>query len=597
MTEAGKTSRRTFLLGGAALAAGLVAANCTRRGAATTTHADTVFTGGNVVTVDDRLPRARAVAVSGDRIVFVGSDADVKSFIGPRTDVVNLSGRMLMPGIHDGHTHPIYGGRGLTNCNLDAKPLKLDAFLEKIEMCLQQTRDLEPDGWLEVDGWEAIGMPGPLPTAADLDRLQTQRPVLVNSLDGHIAVANSRALAIGEVTKTTRDPADGEIVRDAGGEPNGRLYDGAMNLVADRIPQPTLRERQVALEAAFAEMTKRGITSFMDAYGVPSMFEGLAAVHRDGNLKLRAQMAVYVKPKELEDPVALLEHLERVRKDVEAPGIRVPTVKLFYDGVIEYPTQTAALLEPYLENSGTRRQPRWSSSGSRGPTYVENGAAFPAIAALDASGWQVHVHAIGDRATRSALDAFEHARGINGDRGNRHTITHLELVDPVDFDRFAKLGVVANMQMQWAERDAYTVDRLRPNLGDNRWKHLYPAGSLARSGATLSGGSDWPVDPLLPLRQIEFAVNRTADEIYPGDPEPLFGNQALSLEESIRIHTLNSAYQLHQEEETGSITRGKLADLILTERDLFEIPLEEVSKTEVLLTMIGGEPVYRSDDL
>ena len=290
----------------------------------------------------------------------------------------------------------------------------------------------------------------------------------------------------------------------------------------------------------------------------------------------------------------MLARIERLRSAHARPGTTIRTVKMFFDGVIEHPTQTAALLEPYRVNKGTKRNPRWVPGKSRGPTYFRQGVANRAIAALDAAGWQVHVHAIGDRAVRSALDAFEAARRRRPDGDNRHTITHLELIHPRDFPRFRRLGVLASMQLQWAEQDSYTVDSLKPYVGARRWRYTYPAGTLNDAGARLCGGSDWPVDPLLPFRQIEMAVNRTADEVYEGYPRPLFAQEGLSLRRSLTMHTRNSAFQLHQEQLSGRISEGLAADLIVLDRDVLGVPLKRVSKTEVALTMVGGRVVHRA---
>jgi hypothetical protein len=284
--------------------------------------------------------------------------------------------------------------------------------------------------------------------------------------------------------------------------------------------------------------------------------------------------------------------VERLRTTYARAGVTIRTVKMFFDGVIEYPTQTAALLKPYRVNKGTKRNPRWVPGKSRGPTYFPQRIANPAIAALDAAGWQVHVHAIGDRAARSALDAFEAARKRAGKTDNRHTITHLELVDPSDFRRFSRLGVLASMQLQWAERDSYTVDALKPYIGRRRWRWVYPAGSLARAGATLCGGSDWPVDPLLPFRQVEMAVNRSADEVYEGYPEPLWPKEGLSVRASIAMHTRHSAFQLHQNQTTGQIREGFAADLIVLDRDILDTRLKRLSNTKVALTMVDGRIVH-----
>ena len=267
-------------------------------------------------------------------------------------------------------------------------------------------------------------------------------------------------------------------------------------------------------------------------------------------------------------------------------------MKLFFDGVIEYPTQTAAMIDPYKVNNGTAEDPHWVPGTSNGPTYFPPEIANPGMAALDAAGWQVHVHAIGDRAVRSALDAIEFARGQNGDLDNRHTLAHIEAIDSAEYKRFRQLNAMANMQMQWAERDSYTMKRLKPYIGPDRWHRLYAAGGLEAAGARLCGGSDWPVDPLLPFRQIEMAVNRTADEIYKGGDQPLNREQSISLRSSIAMHTRNSAYQLHQAGSTGAITRGRQADLVVLDRNLFDVKLTEVSTTKVMMTMVDGDIVH-----
>jgi predicted amidohydrolase YtcJ len=218
----------------------------------------------------------------------------------------------------------------------------------------------------------------------------------------------------------------------------------------------------------------------------------------------------------------------------------------------------------------------------------------PSRATAPQTSWQVHVHAIGDRAVRSALDAFEVARRRRPNGDLRHTITHLELINPRDFRRFKRLGVLASMQLHWAERDSYTVDSLKPYIGARRWRYTYPAGSLSDAGARLCGGSDWPVDPLLPFRQVEIAVNRTADEVYEGYPKPLFRQEGLSLRRSLVMHTRNSAFQLHQEKFTGQIREGLAADLIVLDRDILRVPLRRVSKSKVALTMVGGRVVHRA---
>jgi predicted amidohydrolase YtcJ len=505
--------------------------------------------------------------------------------------VIDARGATVMPGIHDGHTHPFDGGLLLTVPTLNYAQLDLDQFVQRIKRLLAKSADREPDGWLDVSLWDAISMEV-LPTKEDLDALPTRRPILVYSLDGHIALVNSRALEPAGIDASTPNPPGGEIERGRGREPTGILLDNAIGLVADLIPDPTPAEDANALAAAYEVMARSGITSCLHAATHQRELAALATLADRGPLPLRPHVALQVEAEEA--PADMLARVEGLRAAYSHPAIAIDTLKMFFDGVIEYPTQTAALVNPYRVNKGTKDDPHWVAGKDRGPTYWKPAVADAAITAADAAGWQVHVHAIGDRAARSALDGFEAALAANGNSDHRHTIAHLELVEPADFGRFKELGVLASMQMQWAERDSYTVDRLRDYLGPDRYPHVYPAGSLQRAGALLCGGSDWPVDPLLPFRQIEMAVNRTADEIYAGDPGPLFGRQGISLKSSLVMHTRSSAYQLHQEGLSGRLVPGLAADLVIADADLLQVPLEKVSKVGARLTIVDGQIVHRS---
>jgi predicted amidohydrolase YtcJ len=554
-------------------------------------RADTILRNGRVLTLAGG-PVAQAVAVSCGRIAYVGSDDGADALAGPATEVIDLRGRTLMPGIHDGHVHPLSGGLTLTKPSLGYRKLDLKEFVEAIRGLLARSPDEEPDGWLSVELWEPLGMDRQ-PMKEDLDGLPTRRPIIVIDLSKHTAVANSRALELAGITASTPDPAGGEIRRGPREEATGILLDAAIELVAGKIPPRTTAQNADALMAAHRAMAEQGITSYLDAWVGDTELTALAALADRGPLTLRPSVAIMVGSDLASEPDEMLDFVEDLRATHGGGGITIRTVKMFFDGVIEYPTQTAALLEPYLVNDGTERNPRWLPGESRGPTYFEKGIANRAIAALDAAGWQVHVHAIGDRAVRSALDAFENTRRSPGKAGNRHTIAHAQLIHPDDFPRFGALGVLACMQLHWAQRDSYTIDSLEPYIGVERFRWVYPAASLARAGATLCGGSDWPVDPLQPFRQIEIAVNRTADEVYEGYAKPLWPNEGLSLRASLAMHTRNSAFQLHQEKLTGQIRRGFAADLIVLDRDVLRAPLKRVSKTKVDLTMVDGTIVHR----
>ena len=589
-------TRRDLLRAGAVAGGGLALASSFPAFARGGGAADTVLRNGFIWTLHGPRPTAHAIAIQAGAIIYVGTDEGVRDHIGPGTEVVNLRGRMVMPGIHDGHIHPLSGGRFLSAPSLNYAQLTLTEFLDALAEILHDTRADEPDGWLRVGQWDAIAM-GNLPDRHDLDGLPTSRPILVRSLDGHIALANSRALELAGVDEDTPDPPDGELERDNQGRPTGILYDGAIGLVSSIIPPPTPEQEKRAIRVAFRRMNQRGITSYLDASADESDLAPVAALSDAGRLTLRSSNAAFVSAEQLEDPDATLDFLDDLRATYERPDIAINTVKLFFDGVIEYPTQTAAMLWPYRVNTGTEENPHWEPGDSSGPTYFPPEVADPGIATLDAAGWQVHIHAIGDRAVRSALDSIEHARTVNGDLDHRHTLAHIEAIHWKDFPRFAELGVMANMQMQWAERDSYTMERLKPYIGHGRWERLYAAGSLQAAGARLCGGSDWPVDPLLPIRQIEMAVNRTADEIYRGEDEPLNPEQSISLRSSIAMHVRNAAFQLHQEDMTGRIAEGLRADIIVLDRNLFRVPLTEVSTTEVLMTMVDGEIVHLDGEL
>jgi predicted amidohydrolase YtcJ len=272
----------------------------------------------------------------------------------------------------------------------------------------------------------------------------------------------------------------------------------------------------------------------------------------------------------------------------------VDAVKVYCDGVMEYPAQTAAMLAPYSINAGTAERPEWRPGPSRGPD-PSCADARPGFVALDKAGWQIHVHAIGDRATRDALDNFEAAAKANGARDLRHTITHLQAIDPTDIPRFARLGVVASMSLHWARRDGYSVNFTQGYIADELYDHFYPANSLWRTGAVVAGGSDYPVDPLRPFVQIETAITHTGEDLPGVFPGPLAPKEAIpDLLAVIKMHTINAAWQMHQENARGSIEIGRDADLIVLDQNLFRIPATRISETKVVATLLGGRVVYDS---
>jgi hypothetical protein len=548
-------------------------------------RAATVILHGRVFTGQGQRTDLSAVAIGRDgRILEVGSNADVRRLIGRGTEVIDADGGTVMAGIHDGHAHPLGAALGSMNPSLGNAETTVPELQAAVQAMLDATTDREPDGWLQVMDWNPVGLK-PAGTVADksmLDALQTSRPIALQGSDFHNMLVNSRALALAGIDGTTPDPSGGEIVRDGAGNPTGLLKDSAQDLVGAVIPEPTDAEKQAAYADMAAFLLANGITSFLDA---ATGEEGLKTYHQliaAGVLRQHITPALLVDSELATDPAQAAAYLADLRsRYLGAATLHVTTAKVFLDGVMEFPAQTAALLAPYLDENGT-------PTDYYGELYV-NGPTFGKLAVeLDRQDWQVHAHAIGDRAVRVALDGYARARRANGDRGLRHTIAHLELVHPSDYGRFSRLGVVACMQLQWAVRNVWTLAALRPYIGEERFHRLYPAASLARSGAVLAGGSDWPVDPLRPFTQISTAVDRTGPD---SDRAPLGRDEALTRTQSLRMHTRGSAHQLHSR-RTGTLAPGKRADLIVLDRDLLRGSTTDMGGAEVRHTLVDGDVVY-----
>jgi len=535
--------------------------------------ADLVLRNGAVYTVDAARSWARTVAIREGRIVHVGGDSMPPGLIGPKTEVVDLAGGMLLPGFQDGHVHLLLGGVELGECTLFTIETAA-AVLDSIAACAAA----RPDGWLRGVGWELTAFPNANPSKASLDRIAPGRPALMEAADGHSAWANSRALELAGITRDTPDPVDGRIERDPRtGEPSGTLRETAMDLVSRLLPERTDAELAAGLDRALPQAAERGITAIMEALASESVFRAYAAADRAGRLTLRVVVAADAEP-DSTGVEGVVKRLGEWRSRYATPRVRPLTAKLFEDGVIE--SRTAALLAPYLDRKGDAGKPIYSQ-------LVLDSLAT----ALDRNGWQVHVHAIGDRAIRMTLDALEHARSVNGPRDARHTITHLQLIDPADLPRFRRLGVVANFEPLWANGDEYLTRLAEPALGPKRSRWLYPIRSVAKEGAVVSGGSDWSVSSLAPLDGIQVAVTHRPPDAP--DQPTWRPEEAVDLPTAIAMYTINAAYQNHLERETGSIEVGKLADLVVLERNLFEVPADELHAVRVMRTMLEGKTVYR----
>jgi predicted amidohydrolase YtcJ len=545
--------------------------------------ADLAFTGGVVYTVDATRSWARAVAVKGERIVAVGTDDEVRDLIGDGTEVIDLRGRMLLPGFQDAHVHPVAAGVDMVQCDLhDAGSLP---EYERIVRTYADAHAGEP--WIVGSGWSMDVFPGGTPTSDVLDRLVPDRPVFMPNRDGHSAWVNSRALELAAVTRDTPDPADGRVERDAAGEPSGTLHEGAMDLVGDHTPATTTQQMSAGLLEGQKHLHSLGITAWQDAIVEAgeraNNFDAYVHAAAEGALTARVVGALWWdRARGLEQ----IDDLVALRERGTAGRFRATTVKIMQDGVCE--NFTAAVLEPYLDGHG-------HPTGNRGISFVEPELLKEAVTRLDALGFQVHFHALAERAVREALDAIEAARNANGMNDLRHHLAHIQVVHPDDVPRFRRVGAVANAQPLWAAHEGQMDELTIPFLGHPRATWQYPFASLARSGAHLAMGSDWSVSSPDPLQEMHVAVNRVMPPDYPysvDNREVFIPEERIDLATAIAGFTMGSAYVNHLDHETGSIEVGKLADLAVVDRDLFARPAGEIADASVQLTLVGGRRVY-----
>ncbi|MFF5532645.1 amidohydrolase [Streptomyces cinerochromogenes] len=537
-------------------------------------HADLLFTGGPVLTPEGRT--ATAVAVTGDRITAVGH-AEVRGLAGPRTEVVDLAGRLLLPGFQDAHVHPVPAGLELSRCDLTGRTTAGETVA-----AVRAYADAHPEReWILGGGWSMEAFPGGTPTKELLDAVVPDRPVYLPNRDHHGAWVNSRALELAGIGRDTPDPADGRIERDASGEPSGTLQEGAMQLVGRLAPPATPADRLAALLHAQRHLHALGITAWQDALvgdflGMDDPAEAYLTAAEDGSLTARVVGALWW---DRERGAEQIPELVERRAASSRGRFRAGAVKLMLDGVAE--NHTAALLEPYLDRCGC-------ATANRGTSFIDPARLPRYVTELDALGFQCHFHALGDRAVRDALDAIEAARAAGGTRDTRPHLAHLQVVHPDDVPRFARLGATANIQPLWAAHEPQMDELTIPFLGPERARHQYPFGALLRSGARLAAGSDWPVSSPDPLQGIHVAVNR----VEPGGTGPVFlPDERLSLSDALTAYTAGSAYVNHLD-DTGRVAVGALADLVVLDRDPFSGPPEAIAETRVALTYVGGACVY-----
>jgi predicted amidohydrolase YtcJ len=545
---------------------------------AATAPADLVLVHGKIHTEDATRSVVQAMAVRGNSIVAVGTDEAIRAYVGQNTRTVDLGGRVVLPGIIDAHTHPAQSAQDQGKCSLDDKALSPADIKSRVAGCLKE-RPGERAQWFEV---VMVNPSGLTLSLAELDAMLADRPLLLTGSDGHTVWANSSALNLAHISAATVDPAGGHIERDAAGRPTGTLRDIAAEIALAAKPTAGLDYEASQLDKALDSMRAVGITSVQDAAVDEHTMQIYKRLYDSHRLKMRVRGSFHLK--NLHEPATVLIGRAtkfRAKWAVDPDFLRADAVKIFADGVIEYPSQTAALLEPYLDARG-------HPTNNRGPSYFRQDDLNQIVSAADAAGLTVHIHAIGDRAVRSALDAIADARHRNGALDNRDQIAHLELISPADFPRFKELGVIANFQLLWAQRDDYVDKATIVYLGPQRSRDLYPARSLRDAGAVIVGGSDWGVSSFDAFAAMEHAITRSEGRGHPA----LLPEQSLTLQDMIDAYTINAASALKQESITGSLEAGKRGDFIVLDRDIFSIDPFELHDTQVRATYLDGREVY-----
>jgi predicted amidohydrolase YtcJ len=538
---------------------------------------DIIFKNGSVYTVDNHRTWAQAIAIAGERIVFVGTNEGVEAYNGAETIVIDLEGKMVLPGFVDAHAHPSHAMDFVGNISL----YLLDS-LEKYEKAIAEFVESRPDAeFYRGSGWADTFFPNLGPTKEILDAIIPDRPIAIVSYDGHSMWVNSATLERARITKDTPDPDGGRIERDPEtGQPSGTLRETAFKLIEGVIPDHSMEERKKAL-LAYQDMANRaGITMSHDAMLDAQAIAAFNALAEEDQLKMRFRGAITLEPEQ-----GIKQQIDTVLKERSKnthPNFQTHAAKIFVDGVVE--GGTAYLLDPYEHKPEFRGDPIWDPE-----------ALKDACVALDAENIQIHFHVVGDAAARITLDALESAYKTNGGRDSRHLITHLQLVEPEDIERFKQLGVIAVPQPFWFMIDDYYSELALPYLGKERAAKQYPMQSFIDAGVIMASASDFPVTiPFDPLIAIQIGTTRLG--IVETTEEVLFPEERASLEDLITSFTYNGAYANFLENETGSIEVGKQADIIVLDQNLFEIPPNDIAKTKVLLTLVDGVEVFRASD-
>ncbi len=553
--------------------------------------ADMVLFNGKIFTADRAQPKVQALAVQDGKVLQVGSDAQIKALIASGTKVVDLGGKALMPGLIDSHSHAIFGGLEMTSANMEDEVVDLDELEKRLKAWRDDGKARHGDV-LGVAGmssayWaqaEAFGQKFNVGEWAKV-------PVVFTGSDHHTAWANNvmleRAGIDAALLKSLPDAEKDTIGKLADGSPNGFLVDAGWDRVASKMPVPSPADMLKAAQSAVRYNNSLGITAWMDpaanaapgepvfalkptenTVGVLPVYKALA---ESGGMSAHVAALLVANPKSVP---ADLDTLDKVRQQFQGiPNLTLPGVKIFADGVIEYPAQSAAMIDPY------------SNSHKQGELLIDPKHFGELVSAIDQRGWLVHIHAIGDRAVRESLNGIAQARK-DRQSGVTHSITHLQMVNPKEFARFKPLNVIASMQLLWASADEYTLDMIKPYVSALAFRYQYPAHSLLKQGATIAGASDWAVSSPNPWNAMAQAISRE------GPLGVLNADERIDRETMLYAYTLNAARTIGLEKQIGSLSPGKQADFIVLDRDVFSVDNKALHDTQVLQTWFAGREVY-----
>jgi len=530
---------------------------------------------GNIVTMDPLAPRVSALAVTAGRVSALGFDAEIRSLAGPATDIIDAGGRLVLPGFQDTHIHLQDSGQAYgQNANLEA-PRTVDELVS----ALKAFGDSHAGDWVNGVGWYTGIFTDANLTRHVLDRAVPDRPSFILASDGHNGCLNSRACALLGLVKGIADPFNGHFVRDDDGVPTGMLHEDALDWARDRMPALSDDDYADGVRYAQALANRHGITGVLDA----SINERHARVYAglEGRGELTVRVAATAKVESYETTERALRRLEKLRAAHQSSMFHVHSAKFFLDGVLE--NRTAAMIEDYSD-----------ALGGNAPLMFLYPQIRELFTVFDAARFQIHVHVIGDMAVRAALDGLEAARKANGRWPSLHQLAHIQCIDPADIPRFRELGVVANVQALWARHEPSVTDVALPMVGEERGRWMYAFRALIDAGAGYALSSDWGVSTLNPFEIIETAVTRQP----PGRPQthPVFlPEQRMTREECVKAYTIHAAEAAWRAADTGSLSPGKFADLIVLDRDIFTCDAHAIGDTQVLLTLLAGRTVHRAD--